>query len=55
MDDISKRELELDELSATFKELKDGILRLKNVKSEYSQSAIILLRNVFINRNPSTR
>jgi len=50
MNDISKRELELDKLSATFKELKDGILRLKNVKSEYSQSAIILLRNVFINR-----
>lgn len=50
MNDISKKELELDKLSATFKELKDGILRLKKVKSEYSQAAIILLRNVFTER-----
>ena len=47
---MTEKEKRLDKMSATFEELKDGILGLKNVKSEYSQAAIILLRNVFTER-----
>ena len=50
MESITEKEKRLDKMSATFEELKDGILGLKNVKSEYSQAAIILLRNVFTER-----
>ena len=50
MESITEKEKRFDKMSATFEELKDGILGLKNVKSEYSQAAIILLRNVFTER-----
>ena len=50
MESITEKEKRFDKMSATFEELKDGILSLKNVKSEYSQAAIILLRNVFTER-----
>ena len=50
MESITEKEKRFDKMSATFEELKDGILGLKHVKSEYSQAAIILLRNVFTER-----
>lgn len=44
---ITEIEKKLDKQSITFEELKEGLIELKNVKDEYRQAAIILIRDVF--------
>lgn len=50
MENIIGKEKRLEKMSATFGELKHEIITLKKVKSEYIQASIILLRNVFEER-----
>ena len=50
MENLIEKEERLEKMSATFGELKHEIIALKKVKSEYIQAAIILLRNVFEER-----
>ncbi len=46
------KEKELDNLSITFSELKKEILK-RNIKSEYQQTCIVILRSIFKEKNES--
>ena len=54
MNDISKREKELEKISLTFKEIKDFLIKDKTINDEYRQAAIVLVRNVFSERQTTT-
>jgi hypothetical protein len=49
MNNIQKKEKELEKISMSFKELKDAFINTK-IKSEYKQAGIIILRKIFSER-----
>ncbi len=58
MNETTKKEKVLDKTSMTFKELKEALINNRTLKDEYRQVAIVLIRNIFSERQskdePST-